>query len=91
MADRSTGPVQPPVIDLTATEALAAIRAGRLTATDYRDACLDRIAEREGTIRAFAWFDEAAVRRATRWATAPPAPGRCWRCCCCSACRWQQA
>jgi Asp-tRNA(Asn)/Glu-tRNA(Gln) amidotransferase A subunit family amidase len=51
--------------DLTATDALAAIRAGRLTATDYRDACLARIAEREGTIRAFAWFDEAAVRRAT--------------------------
>ena len=49
--------------DLTATEALAAIRAGRLTATDYRDACLDRIAAREGTIRAFAWFDPDAVRR----------------------------
>jgi Asp-tRNA(Asn)/Glu-tRNA(Gln) amidotransferase A subunit family amidase len=51
--------------DLTATEALAAIRAGRLTATDYREACLERIAAREGTIRAFAWLDPAAVRRAT--------------------------
>ncbi len=51
--------------DMTATDALAAIRAGRLTATDYRDACLDRIAAREGTIRAFAWFDADPVRRST--------------------------
>jgi len=50
--------------DLTATEALAAIRAGRLTTNDYLEACLDRIAAREGTIRAFAWFDAATVRRA---------------------------
>jgi Asp-tRNA(Asn)/Glu-tRNA(Gln) amidotransferase A subunit family amidase len=49
--------------DLTATEALAAIRAGRLTATEYREACLDRIAAREKTIRAFAWLDPDAVRR----------------------------
>ncbi|MEO3471731.1 amidase [Roseomonas sp. CAU 1739] len=49
--------------DLTASEALAAIRAGRLTATDYRDACIDRIAAREKTIHAFAWFDPDRVRR----------------------------
>ncbi len=49
--------------DLTASEALAAIRAGRLAAADYRDACLGRIAAREGTIRAFAWLDPALVRR----------------------------
>lgn len=49
--------------DLTATEALAAIRAGRLTAVDYRDACLDRIAAREESIRAFAWFDPDRVQR----------------------------
>lgn len=49
--------------DLTATDALAAIRAGRLTATDYLEACLDRIAAREGTVRAFTWFDGDAVRR----------------------------
>lgn len=49
---------------LTATDALAAIRAGRLTAAEYRDACLDRIAANEGTIRAFAWHDPASVRRA---------------------------
>ena len=50
--------------DLTATEALAAIRAERLAPTDYIEACLDRIAAREGVINAFAWFDAAAVRRA---------------------------
>ena len=49
--------------DLTAADALAAIRAGRLSAAGYRDACLDRIAAHEGTIRAFAWFDPALVRR----------------------------
>ncbi|MBR0653122.1 amidase [Roseomonas terrae] len=50
--------------DLTATDALAAIRAGRLTAAAYREACLDRIAAREPVIRAFAWFDADLVRRA---------------------------
>ena len=50
--------------DLTATHALAAIQAGRLSAADYMEACLDRIAAREGTIRAFAWLDPAQARRA---------------------------
>ena len=51
--------------DLTATAALAAIRAGRLSATDLMEACLDRIAAREGTIRAFAWLDpDAGAARA---------------------------
>ena len=58
--------------DLTATQALAAIRAGRLSAADYMEACLDRIAAREGTIRAFAWLDPGQARRAA--AAARPGP-----------------
>ncbi|CAH0187109.1 amidase [Roseomonas sp. CECT 9278] len=50
--------------DLTATAALAQIRAGRLSAATLMDACLDRIAQREDTIRAFAWIDPAQARRA---------------------------
>jgi Asp-tRNA(Asn)/Glu-tRNA(Gln) amidotransferase A subunit family amidase len=50
--------------DLTATAALAAIRAGRLSATELMEACLDRIAQREPEIRAFAWFDAGQARRA---------------------------
>jgi len=48
--------------DLSATAALAAIRAGRLAPADLMEACLDRIAAREGTIRAFAWLDPALAR-----------------------------
>lgn len=46
---------------LTATEALARIRAGSLSAADYRAACLARIAAREPEIRAFAHHDAALV------------------------------
>lgn len=42
---------------LTATEATRRIRAGRLHPMDLMQACLARIAEREPTVRAFAWFD----------------------------------
>jgi Asp-tRNA(Asn)/Glu-tRNA(Gln) amidotransferase A subunit family amidase len=58
--------------DLTATAALAAIAAGRLSAADWMEACLDRIAAREGTIRAFAWFDPDQARRSA--AAARPGP-----------------
>jgi Asp-tRNA(Asn)/Glu-tRNA(Gln) amidotransferase A subunit family amidase len=51
--------------DLTATEARQRIRAGRLTAAALMEACLARIAQREGEIRAFAWLDPAQARRAT--------------------------
>jgi len=50
--------------DLTATAALAAIRAGRLSVAELMEACLDRIASREATVRAFAWIDPAQARRA---------------------------
>ena len=42
-----------------AIDALAAISAGRLTAEALIRACLERIAEREATINAFAWLDPA--------------------------------
>lgn len=53
------------IADLTATAALARIAAGRLGVNDWREACLARIAEREGAVRAFASFDATVVRRAT--------------------------
>jgi Asp-tRNA(Asn)/Glu-tRNA(Gln) amidotransferase A subunit family amidase len=49
---------------LTATQAARLIRDGRLKPADLMEACLARIAEREPTVRAFAWFDPAAARRA---------------------------
>jgi Asp-tRNA(Asn)/Glu-tRNA(Gln) amidotransferase A subunit family amidase len=61
--------------DLTATEALAAIHAGRLSAAALTEACLDRIAAREATIRAFAWLDPAQARRAALAAGPGPLAG----------------
>jgi Asp-tRNA(Asn)/Glu-tRNA(Gln) amidotransferase A subunit family amidase len=55
---------------LTAIGAARLIRDGRLKPADLMEACLARIAEREGAVRAFAWFDPAAARRAAD--TAPP-------------------
>ncbi len=49
---------------LTATEAAARIRDGRLRAEALMEACLDRIAAREPAVGAFAWFDAATARRA---------------------------
>ena len=57
---------------LTATEAARLMRDGRLRAVDLMEACLARIAEREPSVRAFAWFDAAAARRAA--AAARPGP-----------------
>ena len=53
---------------LTATEAARRIRGGRLDAVALVEACLDRIAARDGTVRAFAHFDADLVRRAARHA-----------------------
>ena len=55
---------------LTATEAARLMRDGRLRPADLMESCLARIAEREGAVRAFAWFDPAAARRGV--AAAPP-------------------
>ena len=49
---------------LTATEAVRAMREGSLHPVDLMEACLERIAERELAVRAFAWFDADAARRA---------------------------
>lgn len=43
--------------ELTATEAIAAIASGEITAEDLACACLARIAEREPEVHAFAWID----------------------------------
>lgn len=60
------------IADLSATAALAAIRAGRLSAIELMEACLDRIAAKEGAVRAFAWLDPALARRSA--AAARPGP-----------------
>ncbi len=57
---------------LTATAAARLIREGKLRPEALMEACLARIAEREGEVRAFTWFDADAARRAA--ATAPPGP-----------------
>jgi len=46
---------------LTATEALAAMKAGRLTPLDLAESCLARAAEREPVVQAFAHLDPAQV------------------------------
>ena len=55
---------------LTATEAVRLIRAGRLRPVELMEACLARIAEREPAVRAFAWFDADAARRGAAERTA---------------------
>jgi Asp-tRNA(Asn)/Glu-tRNA(Gln) amidotransferase A subunit family amidase len=58
--------------NLTATQAARLIRDQALSPVDVIEACLERIAERELAVRAFAWFDSEAVRRA--FAMARPGP-----------------
>ncbi len=53
---------------LTATQAIHGFHAGTLVPADYVAACLERIAEREGKVRAFAHFDPAALRAAVNGA-----------------------
>jgi amidase len=53
-----------PTAPLTATAAVAAIAAGRLTAVDFVEACLARIAEREAVVQAFAMVDIEGARQA---------------------------
>ncbi|HEY8287897.1 MAG TPA: amidase [Acetobacteraceae bacterium] len=57
---------------MTATEAAQRMRAGTLRPETLMEACLARIAERDGTVQAFAWFEaQAATRNA---AAARPGP-----------------
>jgi Asp-tRNA(Asn)/Glu-tRNA(Gln) amidotransferase A subunit family amidase len=55
---------------MTATEARAAIAAGRLTPAGLMESCLARIAEREPAVRAFAWLEPARALAAARRADA---------------------
>jgi Asp-tRNA(Asn)/Glu-tRNA(Gln) amidotransferase A subunit family amidase len=50
--------------DLTATDALARIRAGKLTPVALAEACLARVAAREPAVHAMAHIDPAAVLHA---------------------------
>ncbi len=52
--------------DLTATEALSRIRAGTLRPATLMEACLDRIASREDTLRAMAYLDPASALAAAQ-------------------------
>ncbi|HEY0204926.1 MAG TPA: amidase [Acetobacteraceae bacterium] len=52
--------------DLTATEALSRIRAGRLLPATLMEACLDRVASREDAVRAMAYLDPEAVMAAAQ-------------------------
>jgi amidase len=60
-------------------EAAQAIQGGAITSTDLVRACLDRIAEREPDVRAWAWLDPdtalAAARRADQLTTRGPLHG----------------
>lgn len=56
--------------DLPATEAARRIAAGRLSPDELVEACLDRIASREDTVRAFATLDPALSRAAAAQAGA---------------------
>ncbi len=51
---------------LTATAAIAAIAAGKLSALDLVEACLARISEREPVVQAFAAVDAEAARTVAR-------------------------
>jgi mandelamide amidase len=62
------------MIELSATAAVAAMRAGDISALDYADALLARCAE-GGVLNAFITIDPAAVRAAARAADAHRAAG----------------
>ena len=61
--------------DLTATEALHRIRAGKLQPIELMEACLARIADREPVVRAFTWLDPDTARAAARAALPGPLHG----------------
>ena len=57
-------------------EAAAAIREGRISSRELVDACLERIAKHDGTIRAFAHLDEDFARRQAKEADQRRSGGR---------------
>ncbi|MBI4192582.1 MAG: amidase [Betaproteobacteria bacterium] len=64
-----------PPHELSATEAAAEIAAGRLTSEALVRDCLERIAEREETVQAWAYFNAESVIRAARQIDAGPRLG----------------
>lgn len=60
--------------ELTATEALAALGAGTLTARELADACLARVAERDDAVQAWIHLDADRVRAEAEALDAAPAP-----------------
>jgi Asp-tRNA(Asn)/Glu-tRNA(Gln) amidotransferase A subunit family amidase len=60
---------------LTATEAARRIRAGSLNSRDLLESCLDRIAQREPAVRAFAHLDPESARDALLAVPAGPLQG----------------
>ena len=67
---------------LSASEAAARIEAGTLTSETLVRACLERIAEREPTVKAWAHLDPDAR------AGAGQGGRRRRKAACCAACRW---
>jgi len=61
---------------LPATEAASRLRDGRITATALLEATLSLIAEREPTVRAFAWLDADRARAAAARSDAARRAGR---------------
>ena len=61
---------------LSATEAARGLRDGKYAAARLMEACLDRIRERERTVRAFAFFDPAAAMQAAQEADRRGPTGR---------------
>ena len=72
MADDSA---ERPENRLTASEIVAGIRDGRTTAEAVARACLERIAERDTAVRAWAFVDPEAVMRRARALDAAPVRG----------------
>ncbi len=68
-------PVDIPPYSLTATEASRQIAAGILGVEDFARSCLDRIALREPTIKAWSYLDPAQVLREARELDKTPRKG----------------
>lgn len=62
--------------DLPATTLLHRIQSGELTAVAVMEACLERIGEREGTVRAFAHLDREAALAVAQAVDAAPSSGK---------------
>lgn len=66
-------PITPDLTALTAAEALSLMAKGRLTSRALVTACLDRIRQRDGEVRAWLALSESALEQADRCDAAPNA------------------